>query len=173
MPGDLLHSVKTGETARARAGGTDRFGHLETDKEAAAVFNSAMAELSRLVSSEVLHSYQFRGMRRIVDVGGGYGALLAAVLQAHPQLRGVLLDLPHAIEGARAHLTNAGLADRCEFVAGSFFESIPGGGDAYLLKAVLHDWNDEESVTILRNCRRAIRAGRKAAGHRADHAGAL
>jgi hypothetical protein len=156
VAGELLRSVKTGEATRARAGGGDRFGHLETDEEAAVVFNGAMAELSRLVSSEVLRSYHFHGMHRIVDVGGGYGALLGAVLQAHPQLRGVLLDLPHAIAGARAHLTETGVADRCELVAGSFFESIPGGGDAYLLKAVLHDWNDKEAVTILRNCRRAV-----------------
>jgi SAM-dependent methyltransferase len=161
VSGDLLRSVKTGETARDRVGATDRFGHLETDKESALVFNSAMAELSRLVSSEILHSYQFRGMRRIVDVGGGYGALLAAVLQAYPQLSGVLLDLPHAIEGAKANLTNAGVADRCEFIAGSFFDSIPGGGDAYLLKAVLHDWNDEEAVAILRKCRHAVAPGGK------------
>jgi SAM-dependent methyltransferase len=156
VPGDLLRSVQTGEANRERAGGADRFGPLETDKKAAAVFNGAMAELSRLVASEVLHSYHFQGMRRIVDVGGGYGALLAAVLQAHPQLSGVLLDLPHAIEGAKAHMAGAGTADRCEFVAGSFFDPIPGGGDAYLLKAVLHDWNDEEAVAILRNCRRAV-----------------
>jgi SAM-dependent methyltransferase len=161
VSGDLLHSVKTGETTRDRAGGTDRFGHLETDKESAVIFNGAMAELSRLVSSEVLHSYQFRGMRRIVDVGGGYGALLAAVLQAYPQLSGVLQDLPHAIAGARTHLMNAGLADRCEFIAGSFFDSVPGGGDGYLLKAVLHDWDDEKSVVILRNCRRAVAPGGK------------
>jgi orsellinic acid C2-O-methyltransferase len=156
LAGDLLHSVKTGETAQRCAGGTDRFGHLETDKEAAAVFNSAMAELSRLVANEVLHAYRFGGMRRIVDVGGGYGALLAALLQAHRHLRGVLLDLPHAIDGARAQLTHAGLADRCELVAGSFFDSVPGGADAYLLKAVLHDWDNDKSMAILRNCRRAI-----------------
>jgi hypothetical protein len=161
VAGELLRSVKTGEATRARAGGVDHFGHLGNDKEAAVVFNGAMAELSRLVSSEVLRSYHFHVMRRIVDVGGGYGALLGAVLQAHPPLSGVLLDLPHAIAGARAHLTEAGVADRCELVAGSFFDSIPGGADAYLLKAVLHDWNDEEAVAILRNCRRAVAAAGK------------
>jgi ubiquinone/menaquinone biosynthesis C-methylase UbiE len=156
VAGDLLHSVKTGETARQRLGGIDRFGLLESDHEAAAVFNKAMAELSSLVASEVLRSYQFGGMRRIVDVGGGYGALLAAVLKAHPDLHGILLDLPQAIEGARTHLSNADLAGRCELIAGDFFASIPDGADAYLLKAVLHDWDDQKSMAILRNCRRAI-----------------
>ena len=156
ISGDLLHSVKTGETARQRVGGIDRFGLLENDPTAAAVFNSAMAELSRFVANEVLSSYQFGGVRRIVDVGGGYGALLAALLKGHRELHGVLLDLPQAVEGARTHMTNAGLADRCEIVAGDFFDSIPNGADVYLLKAVLHDWGDEKSIAILRNCRRAI-----------------
>lgn len=156
VSGDLLHSVKTGETARQRVGGIDRFSLLENDQTAAAVFNNAMAELSRLVANEVLRSYQFGGVRRIVDVGGGYGALLAALLEGHRELHGVLLDLPQAVEGARTYMTNAGLADRCEIVAGDFFDSIPKGADVYLLKAVLHDWDDEKSVAILRNCRRAI-----------------
>ena len=95
-------------------------------------------------------------MQRVVDVGGGYGALLAAILTAHPGVRGVLFDLPQAIEGARTHLSNAGLADRCELIAGDFFESLPNGADAYLLKAVLHDWDDQKSRAILLNCRRAI-----------------
>ena len=156
VSGDLIHSVKTGETARQRLGSVDRFGLLESDQAAATVFNNAMAELSRLVASEVLLSYEFGAMQRVVDVGGGYGALLAAVLTAHPGVRGVLFDLPQAIEGARTHLSNAGLTDRCELIAGDFFESVPNGADAYLLKAVLHDWDDQKSQAILLNCRRAI-----------------
>jgi ubiquinone/menaquinone biosynthesis C-methylase UbiE len=153
---NLLYSVKTGESARKFATGTEGFGHLERDTEAAAVFNRAMAQLTGLVAAEVVRVYDFAGMRRIVDVGGGYGALLAAVLEAHPDAHGVLYDLPHAIEGARAHLTNAGLQKHCEFITGNFFDSVPTGGDAYLLKTVIHDWNDERSAVILRNCRRAI-----------------
>lgn len=161
VSGELLHSIKTGEVARERIGGIDRFGLLESDQAAAAVFNNAMAELSRLVVSEVLRSYQFTRMHRIVDVGGGYGALLAAVLKEYPGLQGVLLDLPHAIKGASLHLTNAGLANRCDLISGDFFDSVPDGADAYLLKAVLHDWEDEKCITILRNCRRAIPANGK------------
>jgi ubiquinone/menaquinone biosynthesis C-methylase UbiE len=159
--GNLLYSVNTGESARKLATGMEGFGHLERDAEAAAVFNHAMAQLTRLVAAEVVRLYDFAGMRRIVDVGGGYGALLAAILEAYPDAHGVLYDLPHAIEGARAHLTNAGLQKRCEFITGNFFDSIPEGGDAYLLKAVIHDWNDERSVVILRHCRRAIQQGGK------------
>lgn len=153
---NLLHSVRTGESARGLAGGAEAFDELERDARAALVFNRAMAELTSLIAAEVVRRYPFDGMRRIVDVGGGYGALLAAVLEAQPVARGVLLDLPHAIEGARNHLAASGLAERCEFVAGDFFESVPAGGDAYLLKAVLHDWDDERSCLLLRNCRSAI-----------------
>lgn len=154
--GNLLHSVKTGESARKLVTGTEGFGHLEHDAEAAAVFNRAMAEITRFIAAEVVRAYDFAGMRRVVDVGGGYGALLEAILEAHPSAHGVLYDLPHAVEGARAHLASAGLAQRCECVAGSFFDSVPGGADAYLLKSVIHDWNDERSAVILRNCRRAM-----------------
>jgi ubiquinone/menaquinone biosynthesis C-methylase UbiE len=154
--GKLVHSLRTGQSARGPVGGATGFAELERDDQAALIFNGAMAELTTLIASEVVRRYRFDGMRSIVDVGGGYGALLAAVLEAQPGARGALLDLPHAIEGARKHLAASGLDQRCEFIAGDFFESVPAGADAYLLKAVLHDWDDERSVLILRNCRRAI-----------------
>jgi orsellinic acid C2-O-methyltransferase len=154
--GNLLYSVKTGESARKLSTGTDDFGHLERDSTAAAVFNDAMVELTRLIASEVVGAYDFAGMQRIVDVGGGHGALLAAVLEVHPDAHGVVYDLPHAIEGAKAYLARKGLAERCERVAGDFFTSVPGGADAYLLKNIIHDWNDERSAVLLRNCRRAM-----------------
>lgn len=152
----LIHSVRTGQSARELVGGAEAFGELEHDKHAALIFNRAMAELTSLIAAEVVRRYRFDGMRRIVDVGGGYGALLAAILKAQPSVRGVLLDLPHAIDGARSHLASAGLAERCDLVAGDFFDSVPAGADGYLLKAVLHDWDDERSALILRNCRRGI-----------------
>ncbi len=159
--GDLLHSIRTGETARQRVGQPSSFKFLESDKEAAAVFDHAMAEISRLVAGDVLSCCSFDGIQRIVDVGGGSGGLLAAILKAHPEIHGVLFDLPHVIQGAKADLTKAFPAERCQFIAGDFFESIPMGGDVYLLKAVLHDWNDEQSAAILRNCRRAISSNGK------------
>jgi hypothetical protein len=159
--GNLLHSVRTGQSARELVDGAKAFSELEHDKQAALIFNRAMAELTSLIAAEVVRRYRFEGMRRIADVGGGYGALLAAVLEAQPSARGVLLDLPHAIEGARNHMAASGLAERCEFIAGDFFESVPSGADAYLLKAVLHDWDDERSSLILRNCRSAMSRGGK------------
>ena len=157
--GSLLQSVKTGRSARSLVAGMDGFDDLEQDEEAATVFNRAMLELTRLVARQVTHAYDFAEMRRIVDIGGGYGALLAAILEAYPDAHGVLYDLPHAIEGARVHLSGAGLASRCELIAGSFFESVPAGADAYVLKSIIHDWDDERSVHILRSCRRAIPPG--------------
>lgn len=154
--GNLLYSVRTGQSARKLATGTDDFGHLVRGSYTAAVFNRAMAEFTVLVAAETLRVYDFAGLRRIVDVGGGYGVLLASILDAFQNAHGVLFDLPHAVEGAMTHLTSAGVADRCACIAGDFFDYVPRGGDAYLLKAVIHDWDDERSSAILRNCRRAI-----------------
>jgi hypothetical protein len=159
--GNLLYSVRTGESARKLTTGTDDFGHLVCSSEIAALFNRAMAEFTRLVAAETLRVYDFAGLRRIVDVGGGYGVLLASILDGYPTARGVLFDLPHAVEGARTHLASAGVADRCACIAGDFFDSVPSGGDAYLLKAVIHDWNDERCTAILRNCRGAMSDGGK------------
>jgi len=154
--GNLLHSVRTGESARKLVLGTEGYEHLARDADAAATFNRAMAEVTRLVASEVARVYDFSGARRIVDIGGGYGELVAAILKAHPKARGVVVDLAHAREGAKRYASDAGVAERCEFVAGDFFESVPPGGDAYLLKSVLHNWNDEKSAVILRNCGRTM-----------------
>jgi SAM-dependent methyltransferase len=159
--GNLLHSVRTGDSARKLVKGTEGYEHLARDAEAAAVFNRAMTEITRFVASEVVRVYDFSAARRIVDVGGGYGELLAAVLKAYPKAQGVVFDLPHAIDGSQERATDAWPAERCEFVAGDFFESVPPGGDAYLLKSVLHNWTDERSAVILRNCRRAMSRGAK------------
>lgn len=156
--GQLLESVQTGQSARTRLLGTEGFEHLERDPQMAAVFNQAMVEITRLISSAVVRAYDFSGMRRIVDVGGGYGELLGTILKANPQAQGVLFDMPHAIDEGRRHFEEAGLADRCEFISGSFFESVPGGADAYVLKSIIHDWNDERATAILQTCRRAMPA---------------
>ena len=156
--GNLLHSVMTGESARKLASGGGEFDRLETDAEAAALFNRAMVELTRLESRNIARAVDFAGGQRIVDVGGGYGALLAEILRAHPDARGVLYDRPHAIESARRLMEAAAVAARCEFVAGDFFASIPAGADVYLLKSVIHDWNDERSSRILANCASAMHA---------------
>ncbi len=155
----LLYSVKTGASARKMLQGTEGFAHLEQDREAAAIFNRAGSDLSRASAGDLVRCYDFGGLRRIVDIGGGHGLLLLTILLAHPEARGVLFDLPHAIEGARHHVEEFGLADRCELVAGDFFRSVPENGDAYILKNVIHDWDRERNLRILHNCRQAMRGG--------------
>ncbi|MBL8792552.1 MAG: methyltransferase domain-containing protein [Planctomycetia bacterium] len=155
--GNLLYSVRTGRSARALLTGTTGFAHLERDPEAAAIFNRALVELTRLACKHIVRAYDFSSLGRVVDVGGGYGELLAAILHANSTARGILFDLPHALEGARAHFQQAGLTERCEFLSGNFFEEVPAGATAYLLKSVLHDWDDERCRQILGCCRRALR----------------
>lgn len=154
--GQLLYSIRTGESARKMLIGTDAFEQLGRNEGMAALFNQALVEMTRLICEGVVRAYDFSGLRRIADVGGGYGELLACILRANPTASGILFDLPHAMEGARRHMEEAGLASRCEFIVGDFFESVPGGADAYCLKSITHDWNDDRSLAILENCRRAI-----------------
>jgi ubiquinone/menaquinone biosynthesis C-methylase UbiE len=115
-----------------------------------------MAEFTGVVDAGILAAYDFTPLRTVVDVGGGNGALLVSLLQAHPQMRGVLFDQSHVAATARRRFEAAGLSGRCEVVAGDFFASLPEGGDAYLLKWIIHDWDDQRAVALLANCRRAI-----------------
>lgn len=154
--GNLLHSVKTGETAPIKLRGTNFFEYLDTNPELAAVFNDAMTSMSAMAIDPVLAAYDFSGFGRIVDVGGGHGSLLAAVLTSAPNASGVLFDLPSVVEGAPPVLDAAGIADRCAVSAGSFMEVVPEGGDAYLLKTIIHDWDEETALLILRNARAAM-----------------
>lgn len=154
--GNLLESVKTGESARKLLTGSIDFGYLERDPTIAAIFNQSMVELTRLVSRDVVRAYDFSGMSRIIDVGGGYGQLLSAVLTATPGATGVIFDMPHATEGAKRFIEGMGLVDRCQFVTGDFFDSVPGPADACLLKSIIHDWDDGRSHIILKNCRQAL-----------------
>ena len=154
--GELLHSVKTGEIAFDRAFGMPVWEFFEQNPENAKTFNDAMTGLTVAVNDAVLSSYDFSSISKIVDVGGGHGSLIASILKANPQMRGVLFDAPSVIEGARQRIGDGGIAERCEAVAGDFFESVPSGGDAYILKWIIHDWDDERSVTVLKNCHRAM-----------------
>jgi ubiquinone/menaquinone biosynthesis C-methylase UbiE len=157
---NLLHCVRTGRSARELIEGTPGFTHLDSNPEAAAIFNRAMVQLTRLAALEVVKAYDFAG-RKVMDVGGGYGELLAQALIAYPTATGVLFDMAHAIGKARDAFVERGLADRCEFVAGDFFDSVPPGADVYMLKSVIHDWADDQAITILRACRRAMHANAK------------
>ena len=152
----LADSVRSGRSARTNSGGSDDFVHLDVDPAAADLFHRAMTDLTQPIATAFAAVVDLRRARRVVDVGGGYGRLIATVLVAYPGVHGVLFDLPHAIAAAAPQLDRVGVAGRCELVRGSFFESVPAGADVYLLKSVLHDWDDERSVTILGACRRAM-----------------
>jgi hypothetical protein len=120
------------------------------------VFNDAMTAFSRSVAPAALDAYDFSGIRTLVDVAGGHGEILMSILRAHPEMRGVLYDVDHVIEGAKPRLTQAGLSDRCEAVAGDFFKSVPPGGDGYIMKHIIHDWDDDRATVILKNIRTAL-----------------
>jgi hypothetical protein len=154
--GDLLHSVKTGEPAFRQVFGMDSFAYLAKHPDEAAIFDAAMAGSTTQIANAVAAAYDFSGYRRVVDVGGGNGALLIGILRAHPALDGTLFDLPQVVERALPRLRELGFADRCHLVGGDFFVDVPGDADAYLLKHVIHDWEDERAVAILKSCRRAM-----------------
>jgi hypothetical protein len=154
--GALAHSVKTGQPAFEHVFGVDFDTYLAQHDEAGNVFQGFMNVATAEEAMAVSPVYDFSGLHRVVDVGGGRGALLAAVLKANPRLRGVLFDAPHVVAGAQSTLETQGVTDRCEVVGGDFFESLPTGGDAYMLKWILVSWDDEQSVTILQNCRHAM-----------------
>jgi orsellinic acid C2-O-methyltransferase len=153
----LLHGVRTGTRSHSRISTKLVFERLEHDAEASQVFNGAMAELSRLVAADLVRLHDFSRCRLIVDVGGGHGHLLTSILQAYPEAHGLLLDLPHAIAGAVERIDKHGLQARCRALACDFFQSVAPDGDAYLLKAILHDWDDKDCIALLRNCRKAIK----------------
>jgi hypothetical protein len=154
--GDLLYSVETGEPAFRRVFGQDSFAYLAEHPEEAANFDAAMGAFTAQIATAVAAAYDFSGFRRVVDVGGGNGALLVGILRAHPSLKGTLFDLPQVVERARPRLREIGLGDRCEAMGGDVFAEVPGGADAYLLKHVIHDWDDDSAVAILQNCCKAM-----------------
>jgi SAM-dependent methyltransferase len=154
--GRMLHSVQTGEPAFEHAHGAPLFSYLAKDQRAASLFHETMREFSDREIAAILGAYDFSSFRHAVDIGGGHGALIAALLGSHPHLRGTVLDLEPAADGARRLLADADLTDRASFVVGSFFDQAPPGGDIYVLKSVLHNWSDADAVRILRCCRQAI-----------------
>lgn len=153
----LLRSVRTGTRTRSRVSSRQVFKRLERDADASQVFNRAMAELSRLVAADLVRLHDFSKYRLIVDVGGGHGDLLTSILQVHPKAQGLLVDLPHAVPGAVERIEKLGLGERCQALSEDFFQSVAPGGDAYLLKTILHDWGDKDCMSLLRNCRKSIK----------------
>lgn len=154
---ELEWVVRTGQPAfRKTSGEGDAFTHMKPEQ--VAIFDKAMATFAPQTAAAVAASYDFARFGSLADVGGGNGALLIGILQATPRLRGLLFDQPHVVDDAKVKLTAAGVADRCEVVGGSFFESVPAGADAYLLKHVIHDWDDAKAADILRRCRAVVPA---------------
>lgn len=154
--GDMREGIRTGESVRRRTKGFADFGDLDSDPAAADVFNRAMISVTRPIAAALCAAIDFDSAACIVDVGGGPGHLLAALLKANPSTRGVVFDLAHAWEMAERTLRDAGVADRAQFVAGTFFDSVPSA-DTYVLKSVLHNWNDERAWRILNSVRTAMR----------------
>lgn len=159
--GELRHSVRTGEPAFDHVFGMPIFEYFAKTPESGAVFDAAMTSISSLESRAVVAAYDFSGIGTLVDVAGGHGVMILTILTANRKMRGVLFDLPHVTAGAQALLHSRGVAGRCQIVSGDFFASVPEGGDAYVMKHILHDWDDERATQILRNCHRAMRPGGK------------
>lgn len=154
--GELPYSVQTGGVAHEKVQGMGSFEFFQKNAAAGKVFNAAMTNFTRAIIPALVEAYDFSSINRLVDVAGGHGLLLAGVLKANPHLRGVLFDLPFVTEGAGKLLEHEGVSDRVELVAGDFFESVPAGADAYMLKHIIHDWDDASSIRILKNIRSAM-----------------
>ena len=154
----LVEAVKSGKAIVPQLRGKEGFDYLSDEPELAKIFNDAMTGLAGLSATAVVAGYSFGPYRTIVDVGGGHGALLSTILAATPNARGVLYDLPEVVAGASALLSQQGVKGRVRVEGGSFFDSVPSGGDAYVLKNVVHDWPDEQAIAILRNVRAAAGA---------------
>ncbi|MBS0210307.1 MAG: methyltransferase [Planctomycetes bacterium] len=159
--GQLYHVLHTGENAFERVYRKPVFDFLSEHPEQASIFDDAMTGIHGRETAAVLDAYDFSGISVLADIGGGNGSKLTAILQRHEPLRGILFDLAHVLERAKPRVEAAGVGGRCQLVAGSFFEAVPTGADAYLMRHIIHDWDDAKSLTILRNCHRVMQPGHK------------
>jgi hypothetical protein len=155
--GDLAHAVKTGQPVFDHVFGEGPWEYLAKHPDEAATFNEGMTGFSQQASAAVVKAYDFSKAGTIVDVGGGHGALLIAILKANPGVKGVVFDAPQVVDGATNPIRAAGLADRCWGQGGDFLKAVPAGGDLYILKHIIHDWNDAKATQILKCCRAAIK----------------
>ncbi len=156
--GELLHNVQTGETAFNSVFGESLFEFLRRTPENAAIFDQGMVGVHGRETDAMLAAFDFSDIRVLADIGGGNGSVLAAVLAKNPSLKGILFDRADVVVRAKANLQQAGVADRVQFIAGDFFQSVPGGADAYFLRHIIHDWDDQQATTILKHCRAVMPA---------------
>ncbi|MGH7998639.1 MAG: methyltransferase [Brasilonema sp.] len=154
--GNILHSVKTGKSAFENTHGMEFSHYLAQHLEIAQLFNESMINFTSSCIPAVLDSYDFSLISKIVDVGGGHGLLIAEILKANPTMKGILFEQPRVVEGARHFIKAQGIAERCEIVGGNFFESVPSGGDAYMMKHIIHNWDAKDALSILKNCHQTM-----------------
>lgn len=157
--GALLHSVRTGEPAFNHLYGAPFFDYMAEHPESQATFDAAMSAGTEVFLRSMADSYEFSTHSVIVDVGGGNGSISAMILRRHPGVQAVIYDQPQVLEAAERYLSDAGVGGRCRLVPGDFFSSVPEGGDVYILSNIVHDWDDERALRILRNCRAAMKPG--------------
>ncbi|HEX7028628.1 MAG TPA: methyltransferase [Gammaproteobacteria bacterium] len=153
--GELMHAVQTGEEAFQRVFGVSMFEYFKQNPDKGRDFDAAMESMHRREVEPMLSAYDFSDCETVVDVGGGNGSLMSEVIDRYPNIRGIVYDLPQVIERAKKKIRGDNVAEKLTFESGSFFDSVPGGGDIYLLRHIIHDWDDEKAKTILQNCRKA------------------
>lgn len=159
--GNLLDSIRTGECAFEQKYGMNIFEYYLQNPTSGKIFEDAMTNFSTIENVAVIEAYDFSKINTLVDVGGGYGSLLVSILHQYPTLQGILFDETFVIEQAEAFFQQQEIRDRTSRIGGNFFETIPSGGDAYLLKHIIHDWDDSRAIAILQNCHKAINPGGK------------
>ena len=158
---ELFFSVKTGEGGFAKALGVPVFQYLTNNPETGKLFDRMMTDIHGGETQPMVEAYDFSGFGTVVDIGGGNGEVISAILRKNAAVKGILFDMPEVIDRAKNNISENGLSDRCQLVPGNFFDSVVSGGDAYIMRHILHDWSDDDSVAILTNCRKAMNAGGK------------
>jgi len=153
---ELIYSIQTGKPAFDKIHGMSFFEYARQHPETSLFFDEALASITLWEAQTVANAFDFSHLRTLVDIAGGQGTLLTTILKTNPQLHGVLFELPSVVEGARKHIEREGLMHRCDVITGDFFHAVPQGGDAYILKYIIHDWDEKSIVTILKNCRKAM-----------------
>ncbi len=153
---EIVYSIQTGNTAFDKVFGKPIFDYLSEKPDKARIFDAAMTGIHGRETGDVLDAYDFSGVEVLADIGGGNGSNISSILKQYPAMNGVLFDLPHVVERAKERVDAVGVSDRCQLISGNFFESVPEGADAYLMRHIIHDWDDEKSLTILRNCHSAM-----------------